>query len=240
AVVAAMTFAPEKAEAVGVDVELMFVIDQSGSMGDEFTFLGGAIGGFLSDLQADSRINSAKAGLISYERNTTLHSDLTSDASALSAVFAGVPTFGGFEDAYNALDEGITNPNISYSANAVKSLILITDEDQDGGYSNSFGSGQSALASLIDDQGFLLNIIYNPNSGSSRADFDALARPSTGLFSINDFRNDRQGFFADFTAAKIAEVTAPPSVIPLPGGLPLLLGGLVVFGGIASRRRKAA
>ena len=227
-----------------VDAEIMFVIDQSGSMGGEFNFLGGAISGFLADLQADARIDTAKAGLIAYESSPTLYQDLTDDATALSNAFNTVPVFGGRENAYGAIDAGLpggnTDFNISYSANAVKSLVLITDEDADDAsfYSNSFGLGESAIADYLDDEGFLLNIIYNVGFGDE--DFDDIARPATGLFDIQTFRNDRQAFFTDFTNTKITEITTPPAVIPLPAGLPLMLLGIGGLGLYRQARRKSA
>jgi hypothetical protein len=245
-VVAAAATAAQDVDAAPIDADIMFVIDQSGSMSGEFSFLAGAISGFLSDLQADARIGTARAGLISYETNPTLHSDLTTDAAALSAAFAGVPIFGGFENAYRAVDSalpgGNTDFSLSYDPNAVKSVVLITDEDQDGFYSNGFGTGAAALGDYLDDAGFLNNIIFDQTFGTSVADFEPVARPNTGLFSIADFRTDRTAFFEEFTRTKITEIVdagGGASPIPLPATLPLLLGGLVGLGVISARRRAA-
>jgi hypothetical protein len=238
-----LAFATTESDAA-VDADIMFVIDQSGSMGGEFNFLGGAIGGFLSALQGDSRIGTARAGLITYEdsNNITLQSGLTDDATALETSFNGVATFGGTEDAYAAIDAalpgGNTNLAINYAANAVKSLVLITDEDADDAfsYSNSFGTGESAIGDLLDSTGFLNNIIYRKGT-SDDDDFDGIARPSTGLFSIADFRSDRQSFFDEFTRTKIQEITT--SDVPLPAGLPLMLLGIGGLGLYRRHRRHA-
>ena len=201
------------ADAVQVDTDILFVIDRSGSMAGEFQFLGGAIGGFLSDLQADSRIGTARAGLITYEREPALVSKLTSNATALSSAFSGVKPFRGTENAYGAIDSAIPGGNkdfgLNYASNAVKSVILITDEQADdrASYRNSFGFGEAGLSRYIRHAGFLNNLILDLDDMSAVADFDGVARPSAGLFDIAKFRDDREAFFDEFTRAKIAEIT---------------------------------
>ena len=246
---AGFTIAPSSADAAPVDADIMFVVDSSASMGGEFSFLAGAIDGFLSDLRADSRIGTVRAGLISYTNSATLHADLTEDAAALSTAFGNVRVGGGVENAYQAVDSAIPGAgsygfSISYDPSAVRTLVLITDEDADDylTYSNIFGTGESAVGALLDDQNFLNNVIYQPYAKATD-DFDGISRPSSGLFSINEFRDNRTTFFDEFTRTKIREIVeeggGEPSVVPLPAGLPLLIGGLAALG-IAGRRKRAA
>jgi hypothetical protein len=225
----------QHADAAPVDTDITFVIDQSGSMDDEFDFLGGAIGGFLNDLESSSNINQARGALVSYEDSPTLQQGLTADATTLEDAFDKTNNFGGTENALGAVDaaipEGNEDLNLGYKTNAVKSTVLITDEDADDAtsYSNSFGSGASALGSLLDDKGFLNNVIAEQSgNGDFPSEFEQIARPSGGdaLFSISDFRNNRQQFFNDFTNAKIEEVEEVAQV-PAPSTIALMVAGFL-------------
>lgn len=246
AVAAGAAFGFDDAKASPVDVDITFVVDQSGSMGGEFSFLGSAIGGFLTALEGSDLVGTARAALVSYHSTVTLHSDLTDDPLALETAFAGVPITGGTENAYTAVRDAAFNLGISYGADTVKSLILITDEDADDSVS---GSGGDDLRNELLAAGFLNNIIYNPAGSQATSDFTPIAISSLAsvnaadaLFDINDFRTDQAGFFASFTAAKLGEIEdvisgGGAAVVPAPAALPLLLSGLA---GIALLRRGRA
>mgnify|MGYP006437445627 CR=1 FL=1 len=221
-----------------VDADIAFVVDQSGSMGGEFSFLGGAISGFLTDLNNDSRINNAQAGLISFESSPTLVQDLTGDATVLSNAFSSVSTFGGRENALEAVDSAIPMGNIdlglSYRPNSVKTVILITDEDAD----DDSTAARTDLENLIDNKGFLVNIIADGFAGNFDDEFEQIARPAGALFDIDDFRNDRQGFFQQFTNTKIQEITQTP--VPVPATAALFGLGLFALGLAGGYRRHRA
>lgn len=256
------------AMAAPVDVDLAFVIDQSGSMGNEFATLASDIGVLFNGLLASSDVTSVSAGLVTYDRarsgagtpNLVLQQSLDSDPAALSASFAAVGTRGSTEDALTAVDSvlpgGAYFEAFGWRNDTVKSVILITDENADDAniYSNAFGTGYAALGAKLDDVGYLNNIItlrglfetYEPASKPRGAvgDFQA-------LFDINDFTgpgSDSSVFLTNFATAKLDEITTVgtetggsnpnPGVVPLPATGFLLLAGM---GGLAvARRRRAA
>lgn len=226
-----------------VDADLMFVIDKSGSMGGEFSFLSSAIGDFLSRLASDSRIGTVQAGLVQYTSGAQLVQGLTSSVETLQNAFGGVRTSGSRENAYNAIEVGVNkaldDPNLQ--TGSVRSIILITDENTDD-YSIE---SKDEIASLLETTGFLNNIIYEFGDSDADLHFDSLARPAGAIFDIDEFRFDRIGFFNSFADAKLSEIidaggggNGDVAYIPLPAAGWLLIGG--IGGLVALRRKKAA
>ena len=85
------------------DVDLLFVIDQSGSMGNEFTTLANNIEAFFNELTSDVRTGSVAGGLVSYEATPTLQQSLTTNVSTLKTAIDNTPLFGGNEQGLLAL-----------------------------------------------------------------------------------------------------------------------------------------
>jgi hypothetical protein len=71
------------AQAATIDADIMFVVDGSGSMGDDFTELGLGMTTFVNALQADSRMGSVRVGLVRYSLNQLLQINLTDDLTRL-------------------------------------------------------------------------------------------------------------------------------------------------------------
>jgi uncharacterized protein YegL len=229
------------ANAAPIDTDIAFVIDESGSMGGEFQFLGSAISEFLAALNDDSRIGTAQAGLISYLGEPTLVQDLTGDADVLSTAFGSVSVGGGTENALAAVDSAIpggqTDLGLSYRADTVKSVILITDEDAD----DDSPERRNELETLIDSEGFLVNIIADPFGDTYAEEFEQIARPAGALFDIGAFRTAREEFFTQFTNTKIQEITTDPGTdpapVPVPPSMTLLATALLGLGLLGYRRR---
>ena len=232
-------------QAATIDADLMFVVDGSGSMGDDFTDLGAGMTTFVNALQADHRIGSVRVGLVRYSLNQLLQINLTYDLSVFTGLLRGKGNFA-TENPLAAIDFAVTNDAITYRPDAVKSIILITDEEGDdfGTSTNAFGTGGSALGALLDDLGFLNNIIHNPAKRNSTANYSQIARPFGALFDIADFRADPTNFLTAFASVKVQEFVdvrtlsdQKLNVVPLPAGAWLLIGGL---GALAAVRRRQA
>ncbi|OWU82424.1 VPLPA-CTERM sorting domain-containing protein [Phaeobacter sp. 22II1-1F12B] len=248
-------------EAAPVDVDIVFVIDQSGSMSNEFSTLGSNISTFVSGLAGDANVSSVNAGLVTYEEarlgptgncgfgnsclqvSQALTSDVTTLGNALAAEAS--QTFGGTEDALAAVDSvlpgGSLFTTVGWRANTVKSIVLITDEDADdeSSYTNSFGTGYAALGQKLDSVNYLNNII---TITSLFSEYEPASRPNDSLnqalFDLNSFTGagaDPAAFLAQFAAAKLQEITT--GGVPTGGStnvVPLPASGWLVMAGLGA------
>jgi hypothetical protein len=215
-------------------------------MGDDFVDLGKGMTTFVNGLKADPRIGSVRVGLVRYSLNPVLDIAMTDDLT----VFNGLTRRKGNHSTENpllAIDFAVNNPAIKYRPDAVKTLILITDEEGNdfGTYKNAWGTGGSATAAMLKDLGFLNNVIHNPGKKGSTENYSSVALPHGALFDIMKFREDPMGFLSMFAKVKVqefADVRAAEATAliptPLPAGAWLLIGGLGAMA--ALRRRKAA
>lgn len=240
------------ANAQAKDVDLTFVIDQSGSMSDEFVTLSDNIGDFFDLLTNDPGVNSVAGSLITYLGTPVLQLNKTTSATELSAALASEFASGSVENALGAVDSAIPGGEsflgVDYRPNTVRSVILITDEDADDQF--SYPGSYAGLGDYVANSGYLLNIITETSLFDRYAGAEV---PEGALFDIDLFTADPEAFLADFAQAKLDEIaTTPiapvdpveptdpstPAPVPLPAGLPLLAAALGIFG-IAGARRRA-
>ena len=113
-------------------VDIAFLHDRSGSMGNESAFLENNIGNVATQL--DNSNLDAAFGLIAYEDNgdgdstpTIVTTDITTDSSQLDFNFS---IEGGTENASEAIEFALDN--LTWRQGAKKILVVITDEDDDG------------------------------------------------------------------------------------------------------------
>lgn len=242
-----------------VPIDIAFIVDQSQSMGTEFGWIPTVISQIDAALQAESIVTSTRYGIAGYMEGAgneytasppapnsaeyvgLAFVDFTSNVADVTAAAtaAGSDLRAATERGYHAADWA--RSGFSWDTNAVKVMILLTDEAADQGSvipDAGQGSDEVNLGKLLADDGFLLNVITLSNLFTQwdQAVYDQ-SSSYKGLFSLNDLRTDAAGFTADFVLAKVGEIKDVITV-PAPGTIALLGLGLAGLG--LQQRRKAA
>jgi len=226
----------------GIIADVLWVIDTSGSMGDDIDQVRLRIQEFNSVMLSNTI--DAQYGLVRFGGANTLIQDITNfgNFDRVGGPFRLLAANGGgTEDGSEAMRVGVTSA--SWRNDAVRNIILVTDEDDDN------TANRGALQAAIDATAIreLINIIGNPND-----DFGSYYRtlaPANGgmFFNILEFRTNPGPFFTSFVQTKVTEIVsdfctrfpndpACRQTVPEPGVLALV--GLGLLGIAASRRRR--
>jgi len=184
------------AHAVFLGVDLIVVIDESGSMGGEQAFIGGAIVALDAALGV-AGLTSNQYGLVGYGARDS-HSGVGSDghkhavgggefgsAAQFNTATGSLVTSGGFEDGYEAIDFALNNYTFRDSKYA-KQIILVTDEDRDIADANIT---ESTVLKQLKALGAKLNVIID---GTIRDDAKSTVLGTDGT---NAYSADGSGGF---------------------------------------------
>lgn len=239
----AATLAAAGAAQAAIVADILWVIDTSGSMGDDINEVKQRVTEFDSVMLANGV--DARYGLVRFGGTASLIQDLTSFAAftAPGSAFSNLTdNGGGTEDGSEAMRLGVNSA--SWRTDSVRNIILITDEDDDS--SSNRAALQADLDATVANE--LINIIGNPQNDSNSY-YQTLAPANGGqFFNILDFRADPDAFFTNFVNTKLDEIvddfctrfpTDPQCTnrTPEPGSLPLV--AVAAFGLAWSVRRRA-
>lgn len=249
------------AQAAPIKTDIIMIVDESGSMGNVQANLRTNIGLFASILSSSGI--DARYGLVGYGSSGVVPRMLTdlTTADAFATAALGLLTNGGTEPGYTASAFALNGldgqtPTFSFRNDAVKNLIIYTDEPSNGDTASRGAIGGAAvnatnLDALIKSERALYNAVLRGTSTENS--YRDLATGNGGqVFSLADLGSsdpqEVEDFVVAFARAKAQETIefcelnpndpACQNVVSAPGTL--ALAGLGLFGLAALRRRVAA
>ncbi len=166
------------------ETDIIFAVDESGSMGDEQAALKDNIKQVANDLSAST---DGLYGLVGYgARNfaPVTEQPLTDNLTDFENAVDGLTTNGGTEPGYDATIHALTDPNMGRRATAGTCIVLATDEPSNG----DSATQQNAIDTLVAEGAFFFGLLSGTETINS---YDDLANATGGaIFSLEDFNND--------------------------------------------------
>lgn len=168
---------PLKVEAKS-KLELVFIIDTSGSMGDDIAGVRSNISSFVDRLQAKGI--DYNLGLIGYEQNVDIK-PMTSSVYTFKNYLSSLSVSGGTENGLDALDEAMDY--YTFYDNSVVYFVLIGDEE----ITSSNGNSESSVIQRLNSNGIKTIVIRDPGYSLNYEQFGRIADATNGLkLNIND------------------------------------------------------
>jgi hypothetical protein len=177
------------ASTVNTISNVVFIVDESGSMGGEQAFLKDVVGDLDAALGVAGVTNrsygvvgfgSGVGGSTSADNLGRVRGTGLTDATDAATNLDSLALSGGFEDGYSAINFALTA--FTYTAGAAINFILVTDEDRDNG---NIALTYATILSSLTGSKILLNAVIN-NPFSSDEGSGALGVDSSGEAYVAD------------------------------------------------------
>jgi hypothetical protein len=144
--------------------DVIFVVDESGSMSGEHSWIGSMVTSLDTNLNSAGVTNNRYA-LVGFGSSTVQAHTVQgfTDASTLSTATGSLVINGGTEDGYDGIDYALSN--FTFRPTAALNIVLITDEDRD--YTSYYPYTQptaynNILAALTSHNALLNAVVDNP------------------------------------------------------------------------------
>jgi hypothetical protein len=151
-------------------VNVIFVVDESGSMSGEHAWLAGMINSLDAGL-VSAGITTRSYGLVGFGSSNPAPRLLGGGwmtAAQFATATGSLVVNGGTEDGYAGINFGFTNASLTPDAGAALNVVLVTDEDRDN-YNGNALTYASTLASFTQRKALLNAVVNNGFSCSGTA-----------------------------------------------------------------------
>ena len=181
--------APVELSSNGPTMEMVFVLDTTGSMGGLLTGAKQRIWGIVNEVMQTSKLSSVKVGLVAYrdrgDRYITQVLPLTEDLDKVYSTLIDYQAEGGgdeAEDVRRALAKGVAEAGWSQpSSNHAQILFLVGDAPP-----HNYADEPDTLitADLAVKQGIIVNTIQCGTSATTKQVWEAIAQRGQGQYFV--------------------------------------------------------
>lgn len=185
----------------GNKIDLIFIIDRSGSMSSSINSVKNEIGNFTTALQNQGI--GYRLGLITYESDVSNYG-FTTDVTKFKQWLNGVDVDGGTENGLDAIEDAVENS--VFQADAIKYFVLIGDEVVKSSRGNTIAGTQNLLNS------YDITLTAVGISGI-RSQFESLSNATGGLYLdlYSGFGTNLTSIFQQIQAIPQFDINVPSS-----------------------------
>ncbi len=189
-------------------IEVVFVLDTSGSMGTEIIWLKDALPNLFTTLE--TVFTSVRFSLISFGQNANsgnpiLQSAFVTDPASIVTILAGLSAVGSREPVFDAIALAVNQFGCS-AYNVYKSIVVIMDED---GEESGQTETESSIAVKLASKGLAVHQTVSENDSNA---ITRLQENSLGSFIR---RTNEADFNTDTLAALQNAITIDPDLDPI-------------------------
>ncbi len=183
------TITPVQLSSGGASMEMVFVLDTTGSMGGLLTGAKERIWGIINEVMQTSKLSSVKVGLVAYrdrgDRYITQVLPLTEDLDKVYSTLMDYEAQGGGdepEDVRRALAEGVSQAGWSLTSPGNAQILFLVGDAPPHEYADE--PDTLTTADLAVKQGIIVNTIQCGSSATTQQVWEAIARRGQGQYFL--------------------------------------------------------
>ena len=181
--------APVELRSDGPTMEMVFVLDTTGSMGGLLSGAKERIWGIVNEVMQTSSLSSVKVGLVAYrdrgDQYITQVLPLTEDLDKVYSTLMDYEAAGGGDEAENvrrALAEGVAKAGWSQSSSNHAQILFLVGDAPPHDYADE--PDTLTTADLAVKQGIIVNTIQCGTSAATKQTWEAIARRGQGQYFL--------------------------------------------------------
>lgn len=180
-------------------LDIVFIIDRSGSMGSSINSVKNQISGFTDLLEGQGI--SYRLGLVTYEEDVTVY-PLTSNVNTFKNNLSGIYVSGGIENGLDAIYSAVND--YVFDISAAKYFILIGDEHIYSGY----GRTEASIKNQLRNNNIILTSI---GIDDIRSQFKGISDATGGLYLDldSDFKSSLASIFDQIQTIPTLNIVSP-------------------------------